>query len=210
MAYNKDIPQKTDKLSRSQLDLLNNFQQLNTSFDIDHYTYDNTTPSNGFHRKVSLVEQAADPTPTTGTDDLYTKITPPITGLGELYYVRGGSVTPIQMTSGSPFPYTNNYIPVGSVSPVGTDFTAGATFLPGGVLIQYGQVKTNQTTVKYPIPFSSSPYSLQLTLKCIQNSGSSRVGTTVSSQSSVTSFTYQLLTVDITKDFINWIAMGPA
>ncbi len=53
MAYDPNIPQPTDDLSDSQVALLGNFQQLNISFGIDHYTFSNGTSNNGKHNQVT-------------------------------------------------------------------------------------------------------------------------------------------------------------
>lgn len=207
MTYNRNIPQPTDKLSKSQVDLLNNFGQLAVSFGIDHYTYDNQTQYNGMHYKSSYVEQESDPNPPLTVDDVYTKV---VNGLGELFYQRGGSSpsVPVQITRGNPFPYANNYTPQSGGGPVGTDFDAGATFLAGGILIQYGTVNTNQLTVKYPLTFSSSPYMIQLTLNGTQSAGA-RIALSVINESSTTSFSYFLTTVNTSANYVNWLAIGP-
>lgn len=53
MSYNPNIPNATDLLSNSQGQIKTNFQTANTSFGVDHYSFDNGTASNGFHNKVT-------------------------------------------------------------------------------------------------------------------------------------------------------------
>lgn len=60
MTFNPSIPQATDRPSRSQSDLLNNFTQLNTVFDVDHVTY-NAAADRGEHTKITLNDVIADP-----------------------------------------------------------------------------------------------------------------------------------------------------
>ena len=62
MAYKNNIPLSTDIQSVSQLDLFNNFAQLDTSFGIDHVTFSDVTADNGKHNQVTYVVQSPDPT----------------------------------------------------------------------------------------------------------------------------------------------------
>lgn len=130
MVFNKNIPQPGDRLSQSQQDLLNNNLQLNTSFSVNHYAFDDQTVNNGMHHECQLVEQLANPNPIVGTDSLYTKVSGAIPK-GELFYQRGTNGvpnTPIQLTFGDPLGLANGY-----------------TFLPGAILIQWGQTTASGT-----------------------------------------------------------------
>jgi hypothetical protein len=128
MSFNPAIPQPTDRLSKSQQDLLQNNQQLDTTYKVDHIPLTQPT-NNGFHKKTSFVERTVDPVPPAGVETLYTKLTG-TPAAGELFYVRNGG-TPIQMTG----PYN----PVTSGK--------GYTFLPGGMLLQWGFI--NSTASSY-------------------------------------------------------------
>jgi hypothetical protein len=68
--YNPNIPQGIDNLSTSQGQMLNNFTQLNTIFDFDHFTWNDPTAGGtdrGFHRRVTFpVNVAAAPAGATG------------------------------------------------------------------------------------------------------------------------------------------------
>jgi len=61
MVY-KIIPLATDNLDDSQVDIKNNFEQLDTSFKVDHVALTDTTADNGRHKTVTFVSQASDPT----------------------------------------------------------------------------------------------------------------------------------------------------
>lgn len=54
MSFQANIPQSTDFLSQSQLDLLNNFTALNNVFGIDHSKFDASVPPAGYHTDVHL------------------------------------------------------------------------------------------------------------------------------------------------------------
>jgi len=72
MTFNPNIPQATDRPSDSQAQLLANFQQLNTIFDVDHVTF-NASSNNGKHNKSSYVVSGADPATPAGEGAVYTK-----------------------------------------------------------------------------------------------------------------------------------------
>lgn len=136
MPFNPSIPQANDRLAKSQQDLLQNNTQLDTSFGINHYAFSDLSANNGMHKQCQLVE-LANPVPVAGTDSLYCATTGS-PAVGELFYVRGGGGTPIQMT-GPSNPVTNG---------------KGYTFLPGGMLIQWGFI--NSTASSYtPLLFAT-------------------------------------------------------
>ena len=58
MAFKANIPQPTDKKSVSQGDMLANFTALNTTFGVDHVTFDEAS-DNGKHNQVTFVDQDA-------------------------------------------------------------------------------------------------------------------------------------------------------
>lgn len=60
--YNPNIPQGSDKLTKSQVDLLGNFGAADTSFGIDHVTFSDTTADNGKHQQCTFTSLAAKPT----------------------------------------------------------------------------------------------------------------------------------------------------
>lgn len=76
MTYNPSIPQANDIISQSQGQILTNFNQANTIFDVDHVTFDNATVANrGKHDKSTYVELAADPVTAFNEVAVYSKDT---------------------------------------------------------------------------------------------------------------------------------------
>lgn len=67
-SYNPAIPQSTDLLNVSQVDILNNFSSANTSFGIDHYAFDNGSANNGKHNTVTTPIIVGSAHPATTTD----------------------------------------------------------------------------------------------------------------------------------------------
>ncbi len=72
MTYNPGIPLSTDYVGASQQPILDNFNQLNVQFAVDHTAF-NTGSGNGdgFHKKVTLVSKAAPGAQTDPSSVLY-------------------------------------------------------------------------------------------------------------------------------------------
>lgn len=83
MTYDPDIPAPADLLSVSQGDLLENFDQLNTQFGVNHVEFDDPGANKGKHKFCSFVEQANDPAAQADEYLLYSK--QDVSGDTELY-----------------------------------------------------------------------------------------------------------------------------
>jgi hypothetical protein len=105
MVFKNNIPQPTDNLSDSQVDLLNNNSQLDTSFGIDHYTFSNLTVNNGKHNQVTTPLIVGGVHPVTAASEPKFYAMQDYAAVGVLQYSRGGSdavptpVTSLQSTS---------------------------------------------------------------------------------------------------------------
>lgn len=158
--FNPNIPQGTDNLSVSQGQILNNFTQLNTIFDIDHYTYDDaTTIDRGMHRQVHMPAPVADPTLSGTQTQLYQKT---ITGAQELFFANAAGVT--QVTSGN--------LPVWKGGTVGSTGVVSSTVasngvmnLPNGLQLRWGSAVCNTagTAITFSSAFTTGVFSVQAT-----------------------------------------------
>lgn len=159
--YNNSIPNATDFLSDSQQDIRNNFQQLDTSFGLNHFLFSDTTASNGKHKYIEMVNEAA--LPAGLADEEGTIYTKKVSTESELFYTPDDTNNEYRMTrtddDATIFSrFATNAGPVSS----------GWTFLPGGMLLQYGLTGTlsgNSTpTITFPKPFTNVPFSIQATM----------------------------------------------
>lgn len=126
--YNPSIPQAADKLSASQAQILTNFTELDTQFGVDHTPFDNSgSNGDGFHKKVTHKVQGSDPGSAASQLVTYAKTS---SGSSELFMQRDGVAGAIQLTKGT--------VNIGGNST--TPAAAGHSFLPGGLLIQWGSV----------------------------------------------------------------------
>lgn len=165
MSYNANIPQPNDLLSKSQADIKNNFLSANTSFGVNHTAFD-VAVNAGKHKFVEMPIQAL-PGTLANEGSLYTNTA----GQSQLFYTADAGARAYQLTraidaSFATFSTSTNY------PAARTGQNGGWTFLPGGLLLQYGLYSNSSggggDFVKYPIPFTSTPFSVTLTM--IRNS----------------------------------------
>ena len=185
MSYQANIPTGTVNLSADYLNLQTNFTALNNVFFINHFKFSDSTGNLGKHRFIeqpSLGNQVTNfaspntftlPTPlAAGEGTLFTNTT---TGtispsLVDLYYTQG--------TIGNGYQLTNtddtNFATFGTQTnypPMVDNQYGGWTFLPGGLILQYGQMQTTGATtpVVYPKPFLDTTwggaYSISVNLR---------------------------------------------
>lgn len=179
MAYLPNKPAANDLLSNSQGDIQGNFLTANTVIAINHFPFDDVSTNSGKHKFVTmpLFSATVFPPPTTipaniaGEGVIYTLNANSVSTSNEvnLFYTPGttpASVDAYQLTrtittAAAQFGTQTNY-PTAVPNQIG-----GWTFLPGGLLLQYGQmICTGATTdVVFPVSFTdnASPYSITAT-----------------------------------------------
>lgn len=100
MAVNKNIPQASDMLAISQLDLLNNNIGYVDTFAVDHTDYNSVNP--GFHNKVTFPGITPDPVTTGDTGVIFGKVTSAVPPRMDTYYKYQTAVS--SSMSGQVFP----------------------------------------------------------------------------------------------------------
>lgn len=144
MTFNPAIPGPNDILSQSQAQIQTNFSQANTIFDVNHVTFDNATVAErGKHRKVDFKRIAA-PGSVANEAVIYQKASG---GSSNLFMQRDGVGTEIQLTGPNPVIAGN-----------------GTTFLPGGMILNYGTVvgAVAGNTATFATPFPNNVFSITL------------------------------------------------
>jgi hypothetical protein len=179
MPYLVNIPQPTDNLSVSQGNMLGNFQQLQTSFSVNHVPL-TTAINNGKHIFLQIPSLGNNPTLppllAIGDGTLYTNNISASDEKTELFYTPDAGELAYQMTRTSTTSYPSfanntNYETASDGTQLG-----GWTFLPGGLLLNYGfEVLSGSGSIPFPRAFNNPPYSIQLTL--IANHSTNSVNT---------------------------------
>jgi len=214
MVYNPNIPLPTDFLSDSQGDIKANFSAADTIMGIDHFQFSDGTSNKGKHKWEHIVEvanyAAITPAPAASEDVVYAK-----SATSEL----AGTETNLFMSpdaSGNEYQLTRTV--TGKFSSFGTTSSnKGWTFLPGGLLMQYGFVNGALTggttgTVTYPVEFTTEVFSLQTTLAYTTTSPSSTGGvgnvTFDTTALATTGFGYKVITNSGAYTRFYWVAIG--
>lgn len=161
MPYQPNIPTGTVPLNQDYLNLLGNFQSLDTSFGVDHLPFSNLSAQNGYHTSIHFVPVSTGSpnipptgyTNTTGFGQLFTATTNDGVATDQmLFYDSGTGNNLIQLT--------NNFTPTNGIY--------GKTFLPGGIIEQWGQATVVSTSAAVlfatnNINFPNDVYNIQLT-----------------------------------------------
>jgi len=113
--------------------------------DVDLVGFNNI--NGGYHKKSTYVAQGMDPGSSINQAVEYSKV---VASSTELFLQRDGVASTIQLTRGIPSVAANGY-----------------TFLPGGLLLQWGSVVASGAGVPFifPTPFISAVYSVTLGLR---------------------------------------------
>jgi len=175
MTYTNSIPVSGDSLGSTRDRIRVNFEQIAIVEAINHVAFDSL--GEGKHKFLQMpgVTASGAGVPGTVADEagFYSDVgTSPAEA--NLFF-RGESnglsyqLTRADQTNNATF--ATNTVALGSANGFG-----GWTFIAGNLLIQYGSFNPNtSTTVSFPIAFTSTPFSVQLTLSSDNNS-THRVG----------------------------------
>lgn len=189
MTYNPNIPNATDRPSQSQDQLKTNFQQLNFVFEEDHVPFDAAIIGDrGKHKFVTLQRQPIDNITNGNDTSLYAKLAG---GISQLFWRYQNNGTVVQLSiSQAPIPNQNGY-----------------TWLPGGMMLQWGLEvgATNTNTISFNIPFSGDAYNVQLTSNRNTNTGIS----VIVKQGSVDANGFIYLSDATGPHNLYWMAIGP-
>lgn len=187
MSYNPNIPQSTDIPSQSQGQMLTNFQQLNTVFDVDHVPFNDGTVSNrGKHDKSTYIDQSSDPT--TAADEMAIYSKDDGSGNTRLFLRQESLGTVVQLTGPDP-----------------TIGSSGSTFLAGGLILKWGVVAVPSDGANVNFAGGAFPNNVfALTL------GEGRNGTSVTSTyfTALSTSGFTIRTSTAANDFLHYMAIG--
>jgi hypothetical protein len=207
MAYQTTKPAPNDNLDVSVTDIQGNFSTANTVIGINHYPFDDLTANVGKHKFVDMPKLASVPTIASGDGGLYTKTA----GETNIFYTPDASGKEFQITR--TISTATEQARFGTFTampgpPAGQTPNYGWTFLPGGLLFQYGTLTgTIGTTglITFPVPFTTGFYSLTISVQ--RNTPTdSRVSISTAIPPTATAFTYVITTTGATS--LYWMAIG--
>jgi len=153
MAYNENIPQGSDNPSTSQGQILANFQEIDTAFNLNHGNFNDA--DQGKHLFMQMPEQSSAAATAANEGAIYTQESA-LTGVTELVFRRESNGTEIEFT--------------------GSTATAnGWTRLPSGILLKWGTGSgSGITAVSFPTGASIPIFSSVLNaIICVSDSSAS-------------------------------------
>lgn len=156
--YTPGIPVSTNFPADDQPNMQNNTDYLYAFGDKDHkFTKDSALAYDGFHQQVSLYANlGASPKTAASVSVIYPK---DVGSYSQLFFDNGAATatgTDAQLTVNRPASGPNAAIPSYSAGPP----SKGVSYLPGGLLIQYGSTQNAGNTSTFPVAFSAVPYSI--------------------------------------------------
>lgn len=202
MSYVPSPSASGDTLSASRDVIRTNFNILQDRFDENHVNLDGGA-GGGKHNFLQMPDQGTIPVTASGEGGVYG--TSDGDAVSQLYFRGEGNGSSYQLTKATSG-VDANILLFGTNTPYVADHAGGWTFLPGGLILQYGR-KTTPTasgTVTFPLAFPSgnNPFSIIVT----NERTSARSANIDSSAISDTSFDYFMETAGAVA--INWIAIG--
>ncbi len=202
--YNPLVPTGTLNLDVDYKNIQNNFQQLDTTFGVDHVTYSVATDQNGYHESIHF-----NPVSTTATNP--TTNNPPVVpaavvGYGQLFSVEMTDIntdTALYFLTGGNrlIQLTRNFQPTVTAG-------NGYTFLAGGFIMQWGVVAATNgnPTIVFPLQFPSDVFSVQVTRQHAASSPGSSFSYWVENTVNTTQF--KIINNDGHTWSYNWVAIG--
>jgi len=161
MAYQNNIPQASDTISKSQQDLLNNFAAIQTLIEVNHGTFG--ASDEGMHKFLTFPVQSAAPTFALTQNGMYSKIPAsplPQTGIEEIFVHK-------QSNAGvKEIPFTASTLSTATPAAL----TEGWSYLPSGLIIKWGANVngTGSAVISFPtgsnIPAFTTCLNVQLTV----------------------------------------------
>jgi len=162
VTWNSNIPFATNSPSVDQPNMQINNNNNILIWQADHIGFNSGPGNSGLHNSVTLFNQVGIPnTNQTGATVTYSKI---VTGQTQDFETSDVGAHEYQMTRFIDASFalfgTNTAITLGN---------GGWTFLPGGLLLQYGNYNTPPAlavtgTITFPITFTGNPFMIQATL----------------------------------------------
>ena len=201
--YQPGIPTGTVDLDVDYQNLQNNFEQINTTYQVDHVPLTDNTSINGYHEPIHF-----NPPSTTATNmpnnyppngivatPGYGQIFSPQVNDGinidqALYFLSGGNRL-MQLTS--------NFVPANALN--------GTSYLPGGIIINWGNIALGSLgsfAASFQQPFRTNVWSIV----GLGQTTSSPTNNVYVKQASITTAGFQVQNFSASITNFNWIAIG--
>ena len=197
MTYNPNVPLGNQTISSTQSPIQTNFDQANIGFGIDHQPFTDNTATQGIHKKTTYNLQPADPAAVVAGPIVYSKaVTYPGPRIKDELFIRQDT------TTGSVVTQLTNFFNNPTLAP------DGSSYLPGGLLIQWGSVSPIVLATT-SVPFINGGFPnkcINVQITAVRNSDSASVVYVVPGSVSTTQFNFRSSSASISS--IYWFAIG--
>jgi len=211
--YNRDIPNPPNNPSQDVPSMKINTNSIDDLIAVDHYSFNVT--NGGLHKQVQMPSIiGVPPGLISNTTNLYANAA---NGASQLFYTNGTSGNGYQLTrsDNANFGTFGTYTSYGP-PPAGFTQDGGWTFLPGGLLFQYGFFGKvgdlgGSGTIKFPVAFSPGPTNGVFSISMIlyRNSASANSVLVLDTTGSPTISDFKFIVSNSTSsDGIYWTAIG--
>ncbi len=206
--YNPLVPTGSVPLNIDYQNLQNNFQQLDTTYAVDHVAY-SVAPQNGYHKSMHMVSASTITSNPPNNQPVLTPVATP--GFGQVFsaqianlYSAGDEVLYFLSGGNRLTQLTNTFIP--------TAAAIGCTTLPGGIVVQWGKISAAGGNAIVPVTFTvvgirnyaTANFGVWTTI--VNATGSGSPSCIFIPAVSTTGFSYQN-SASTAKDFY-WISIG--
>ncbi len=170
--YTRDIPAANHNPSVDQPSMKTNTNSIGSLIGEDHYTFG--VSNGGFHKQIRLpdltnINSLAPRIANSGTLWTQKAISTGVTQESNLFYVPDQTTDEYQLTRTITASKTLFGLNIQNYNGVGSAFEGGWTFLPGGLLLQYGRYDAggalgSSGDVFFPVVFSGQVFNIEITL----------------------------------------------
>jgi len=173
ITYNLNIPNPPNSPSSDVPNMQTNTNSINTLVNVDHYTFSSASPSAGTHKKVSLANISNPGVPVGSNGVFFSKLATS----SWPFWQNANSVYQMMGANANADAATASFSGFGAFGTVTANYaqSAGWTFLPGGMLLQYGsvtstlgtpQISPSTIAVTFPVVYSTANIVVSITPIC--------------------------------------------
>jgi hypothetical protein len=196
--YTPGYPPDGSSLGQTKSTIRNNLDGTFQTLAVDHINNNGDPGSNpaGYHNVIHCVPQGSDPGAIAGYGELYSKSINSVVTDTALFWETGtGLITQL----------TVNLTPVAA--------TDGYSFLPGGMIVQWGQSTSSSgnQTITFPLAFPNACFNVQVTLTVPSSTANSSAAVTYPGSAGPTLFSKTQFNFRYGGSSINgffWFAIG--
>ena len=194
------LPNSGQSLGQTRAAIKNNFDLIKTTVDQNHLDFD--VAGAGKHYAIQIPITGATPPGgfVVGDANLYARNSDT---QSQVIFKPDASVNEYQLTRANDTYFATFATNTGYLA----NHTGGWTFLPGGMLLQYGAraVPGNNGVITFPRPFTNAAYSVQLSIS-VSDNNERTVG--VNRNLLPTNTTINYVCSSGGNDFVYWYAIG--